>query len=132
MLHCFSLRGHNCAAGSEQWQSSLPRHQPVHNGWPCDLHGISYGHPQQHHALRELRLRARPLHVRFSKHPLYPLQTNSQIQKTKTSAPVFDHHFIFSLSLHAYIYRYTCILICIYSKISFTGVLFLHIRPAAL
>lgn len=113
LLRLSLLRGHNCPAGSQQRQSSLPRHQPVHHGRPGYLHGISYGHPQQHHALRELRPKDGLCMSNLPNPP--PLQINhSQIQNTKTSAPVSDHHFIVSLSLALSIYRYTCIRIYIF------------------
>lgn len=42
----------------QQWYL-LSRHQPVHHGRRCHLHGLADGHPQQHHALRQLRRRTR-------------------------------------------------------------------------
>lgn len=42
----------------QQWYL-LSRHQPVHHGRRCHLNGLTDGHPQQHHALRQLRRRTR-------------------------------------------------------------------------
>ncbi len=127
MLLFSPLRVHNCPAGSQQQQSLLPRHQPVHHGRPGYLHGISYGHPQQHHALRELRPRdasACPVTLTQPPTPANWPQPNSEYQNQCTSLGPS----LYSLSLS--IYRYTCIRMYIYSKLCFSHWCCIHTYPS--
>lgn len=50
-------RSYNRPVGPQQQWYLLSCHQPVHHGGPCHLHGFTYGHPQQHHALWQLKSR---------------------------------------------------------------------------
>lgn len=80
-------RSHYGPVRPQQQRYLLSCHQPVHHGRRCHLHGLTYGHPQQHHALWQLRRRPRKKSSSSSPPPCMTSKPRSPPKKQSRVAP---------------------------------------------